>query len=68
VWFDDAGLLRQESTQLGGSSVSGDVMMTVESYGNPVQIERPAADEVLSLQAFQSLAPSAGGLSASVPS
>jgi hypothetical protein len=68
VWFDNSGLLRQESVQIGGSGASGDIVVTVESYGNPVAIESPPADQVMSLQSFQALAANSSNLSTSVPS
>lgn len=55
VWFDASGLMRQEVVNIGSggsSGTDGNITVTVESYGNPVQINAPAPTQVLSYKDF----------------
>jgi hypothetical protein len=63
LWFDESGLLRQEVVNIDPSNstrTSGRFTMTVESYGNPVHIDRPGPGEVLSYKDFSADARASG--------
>ena len=52
VYFDGAGLLREESVSLQGST-TGTVAMTFSNYGTPVTIQPPASNEIVSFNQFE---------------
>ncbi len=54
VFIDGSGVVRQESTVLAGGSSgeSGTIQMTFHHYGAPVNIEAPAAKDVISFSRF----------------
>jgi hypothetical protein len=68
VWFDSSGLLRQMDMNLGLSSVlnraagsgSGSVVMTLDHFGAPVNVQVPPSNEVISFNAFLSQIGSSG--------
>ncbi len=54
VYFDSAGLMRQQSVMIGGgtSGAHGRVDETFSHFGAPISIAVPAASDVLSFSAF----------------
>jgi hypothetical protein len=54
VYFDQSGLLRKQTVQLGGgtSAASGSVAITYSDYGAPGNIQAPPPSDVVSLSQF----------------
>lgn len=56
VWFDASGILRRVVLTIGGgmTGAAGKVDVTYQSYGTPVSIKPPAANNVISYSNFYS--------------
>jgi hypothetical protein len=63
VYFDHSGLLRKETTQLGGgtSGANGTIAMVFSAYGTPGNVQTPAPSDVVSMSEFLKDAMAFGG-------
>jgi hypothetical protein len=63
VYFDQSGLLRKESVQVGGgtSGANGTVAVVFSAYGTPRNVQTPAPSDVVSMSQFLKDAMAFGG-------